>query len=175
MHNLVSVLNATVLYTLQWVILGNSLVFQLLGLHLSIAGGMGSIPGRGTKILHAAQPCQKKKKSGVILCHMNFGQSINQSCGFEEVPDAAQEPSCLKSYSKRLAEAFLGEEGGRHCARASHWGLVLTLLRPHLLPGPGGWTRSTSTTPGDPNIAQLTQCVTGTRPSSLDAGSKLPP
>jgi len=57
----------------------------------------------------------------------------------------------------------------------AHWGLVLTLLRPHLLPGPGGWTRSTSTTPGDPNTAQLTQRVTGTRPSSLDAGSKLPP
>ena len=56
----------------------------------------------------------------------------------------------------------------------AHWGLVLTLLRPHLLPGPGGWTRSTSTTPGDPNTAQLTQRVTGTRPSSLDAGSKLP-
>ena len=49
MHNLVSVQNATVLYTLKWVILGNSLVFQLLGLHLSIAGGMGSIPGQGTK------------------------------------------------------------------------------------------------------------------------------
>ena len=82
---------------------------------------------------------------------------------------------CLKSYSKRLAEAFLGEEGGRHCARASHCTLVLTLLQPHLLPGPGGWTRSTSTTPGDPNTAQLPQRVIGTRPSSLDAGSKLPP
>ena len=89
MHNLVSVQNATVLYTLKWVILGNSLVFQLLGLHLSIAGGMGSIPGQGTKILHAAQPGQKKR-SGVILCHINFSQSINQSCGFEELPDAAQ-------------------------------------------------------------------------------------
>ena len=77
MHNLVSVQNATVLYTLKWVILGNSLVFQLLGLHLSIAGGMGSIPGQGTKILHAAQPGQKKKERGNFMSH-KF-QSINQS------------------------------------------------------------------------------------------------
>ena len=31
-----------------------------------------------------------------------------------------REPSCLKPHSKRLAEAFLGEEGGRHCAGANH-------------------------------------------------------
>ena len=72
-----SVQNATVLYTLKWVILGNSLVFQLLGLHLSIAGGMGSIPGQGTKILHAAQPGQKKKERDNFMSH-KF-QSINQS------------------------------------------------------------------------------------------------
>ena len=43
-------------------ILGNSLVVKSLGLHASTAGGMGSIPGWGTKILQAAQCSQKKKK-----------------------------------------------------------------------------------------------------------------
>ena len=32
---------------------------QWLGLHSSIAGGMGLIPGWGTKILHAVQRSQK--------------------------------------------------------------------------------------------------------------------
>ena len=35
--------------------LGNSLVVQWLGLHASIAGGPGSIPGQGTRVLQAAQ------------------------------------------------------------------------------------------------------------------------
>ena len=39
-----------------------SLVVQWLGLHASTAGGTGSIPGWGTKILHAEQSGQKKKK-----------------------------------------------------------------------------------------------------------------
>ena len=34
---------------------------QWLRVHASTAGGMGSIPGQGTKILHAAQ-CEKKRK-----------------------------------------------------------------------------------------------------------------
>lgn len=88
MHNLVNVLNATVLYTLRWVVLGNFLVVQLLGLHLSITGATGSVPGKGTKILHAARPGQKKR-SRVILRYMNFGQSINH-VGLKSYPDAAQ-------------------------------------------------------------------------------------
>ena len=34
---------------------GNSLAVQWLGLHASTAGGMGSIPGHGTKILQVVQ------------------------------------------------------------------------------------------------------------------------
>ena len=41
---------------------GNSLVVQWVGLHVSTAGGPGSIPGGGTKILQAARHSQKKKK-----------------------------------------------------------------------------------------------------------------
>ena len=41
---------------------GNSLVVQLLGLHTSTAGGTGSIPGQGSKILHTSQLGKKKKK-----------------------------------------------------------------------------------------------------------------
>ena len=37
-----------------------SLVVQWLRLPASTVGGMGSIPGRGTKILHAAWRSQKK-------------------------------------------------------------------------------------------------------------------
>ena len=42
---------------------GTSLAIQWLGLHAATAGGVGSIPGRGTKIPHAARRSQKKKKS----------------------------------------------------------------------------------------------------------------
>ena len=39
----------------------NSLSVQWLGLHAPTAGGMGSIPGQGTKILQAVQHGQKNK------------------------------------------------------------------------------------------------------------------
>ena len=39
-----------------------SLVVQWLRLHASTAGGTGSIPGQGTKIPHATQSSQKKKR-----------------------------------------------------------------------------------------------------------------
>ena len=45
--------------TLRAGILGTSLAVQWLGLGASPAGGTGSIPGRGTKILHAVQRGQK--------------------------------------------------------------------------------------------------------------------
>ena len=38
---------------------GVSLVVQWLRLHASNAGGMGSIPGQGTKIPHASRPKKK--------------------------------------------------------------------------------------------------------------------
>ena len=42
---------------------GNSLAVQWLGLRTSIAGGMGSIPGCGTKIPQAAWCGQKQNKT----------------------------------------------------------------------------------------------------------------
>ena len=45
---------------------GSSLVVQWLGLCASTTGGMGSIPGGGTKIPHAAW-CGQKKKIGWLL------------------------------------------------------------------------------------------------------------
>ena len=41
---------------------GNSLVIHLLGLHTSTAGGTGSIPSQGSKVLHTSQLGKKKKK-----------------------------------------------------------------------------------------------------------------
>ena len=49
---------------------GTSLVVHWLRLCAPTAGGTGSIPGRGTKILHAAQRGQTKiKKKKIELLH----------------------------------------------------------------------------------------------------------
>ena len=45
-------------------IYGNPLVVQWLGLRTSTTGGVGAIPGRGTKILHATRPKKKKEERG---------------------------------------------------------------------------------------------------------------
>ena len=56
--------------------IGNSLVVQWLGLHASIAGGMGLIPGWETKILHAAvRP--KKKKINTMVTPSKLGKEGN--------------------------------------------------------------------------------------------------
>ena len=47
---------------------GNSPDVQWLGLCTSTAGGMGSIPGQGTKIPHATLCSQRKKKKKIYLC-----------------------------------------------------------------------------------------------------------
>ena len=46
--------------------LRNAPVVLWLELHASTAGGTGSIPGQGTKILHAAQHSQKKRDNSFI-------------------------------------------------------------------------------------------------------------
>ena len=45
---------------------GTSLAVQWLRLHASTAGGAGSIPGRGTKIPHAAWHSQKNEKENSL-------------------------------------------------------------------------------------------------------------
>ena len=58
---------------------GNSLAVQWLGLHISTAGTLGSIPGRGAKIpvsgkAHGA--AKKKSKMGVdVLCQQQASKS----------------------------------------------------------------------------------------------------
>ena len=47
--------------------LGTSLAVQQLGLCNSIAGGTGSTPGRGIKILQTSRCGQKKEKSFVVF------------------------------------------------------------------------------------------------------------
>ena len=47
--NIVTILNATKLLTLKWLILGTSLAVQWLRICASTAGGTGLIPGQGTK------------------------------------------------------------------------------------------------------------------------------
>ena len=53
-----------------------SLVVQWLRLRTSTAGDTGSIPGRETKILHAAQHGQKKKKKEYKERHSKQGEDI---------------------------------------------------------------------------------------------------
>ena len=48
--------------------LGTSLAVQWLRLCASTAGGTGSIPVQGTKILHARAVQQKKKKKRIVHC-----------------------------------------------------------------------------------------------------------
>ena len=48
-----------IIILIRLVVLGTSLAVQWLGLHASTAGGKGLIPGRGTKIPHAAWPKEK--------------------------------------------------------------------------------------------------------------------
>ena len=63
---------------------GTSLAVQWLGLHASNAGGVGSVPGRGTKIPHAAQHGQKfilKKTTQLnpMIVESSFSQSFPHS------------------------------------------------------------------------------------------------
>ena len=51
---------------------GNSLLAQWLGLCASAAGGMGSIPGEGTKIPQAMQHGQKTPKTKKLMFAVFF-------------------------------------------------------------------------------------------------------
>ena len=52
--------------------LGNSLAVQWLGLWTSPAGAMGSVPSGGTKIPHATQQTDKKKKKRKNIKNLGF-------------------------------------------------------------------------------------------------------
>ena len=54
-------LNDLITQSFNKYLLENSLEIQWLGLRASTAGGTGSIPGLGSKILHAAHQSQKNK------------------------------------------------------------------------------------------------------------------
>ena len=56
-------------------IIGTSLVVQWLGLHTSNAGGVGLIPGHGTKIQHAVW-CGQKKNDKIELIRVHQGYDI---------------------------------------------------------------------------------------------------
>ena len=49
---------------LEYIYLGNSLEVQWLGLRASTAGGMGSIPGQGTRI---SRGMAKKRKKNIFI------------------------------------------------------------------------------------------------------------
>ena len=59
--------------------MGTFLVVQWLRLHVSTSGGMGLIPGWGTKITHAAGRGQKKKKNHNKCKWIEFTNQKTQS------------------------------------------------------------------------------------------------
>ena len=65
-----------------WLKWGNSLVVQWLGLCACTAGGTGSIPGWGTRILHTAWHGQKKQINK-IKCDLNVRMGLLPSVGQE--------------------------------------------------------------------------------------------
>ena len=92
------------------------LVVQWLRLCISAAGGLGLIPGQGTKILHAAPHGQKKKKLTLIsalwfsLCvkiynmHVLFPAEYSEQffAHFRKFPLFGFEQSPVKSYFQSL-------------------------------------------------------------------------
>ena len=73
---------------------GTSLAIQWLKLLTTISGGTGSIPGWGTKILHAAQHGQKEKKYVLWSGKSRIGSTgswfIVAEGVFEEVSDNSE-------------------------------------------------------------------------------------
>ena len=68
------------------VFFGKSLVDQWLGLHAFTAEGVGSIPGRGTKIPQAVQRSKKKEKKNT---------SVFLNCDWPSIQDYATTNSIL--------------------------------------------------------------------------------
>ena len=64
---------------------GTSLAVQWLRLYASNAGGVGSIPGQGTKIPHAMWPKDKSKSKIKYMAVTNTGE-INTDLNFSQ-PD----------------------------------------------------------------------------------------
>lgn len=70
----------------EGVFLGTSMAVQRLALCASTAGGRSSIPGRGTKSLHAQLQGRgkkdqgRKKKKGGICCPLIFFLTLNGRC-----------------------------------------------------------------------------------------------
>ena len=62
--------------------LRTSLAVQRLGLHGPTAEAMGSIPGRGTNIPHAAQRGQKKRKK---IQGFNWATLLVTNCAFKKL------------------------------------------------------------------------------------------
>ena len=88
---------------------GTSLAVQWLRLHTSSAGGMGSIPGRGTKIPHAVQGGQKKKKTqeslyqGKANLPHELGKATYWTCKIPCIQVYTQWCTCcIHSYSRRV-------------------------------------------------------------------------
>ena len=67
--------------------MGDSPVVQCLRLQASTAGGMGSVPGQGTKISHAMQPNKKTTQVGQLWATLHtclVGQELEGGFTFSE-------------------------------------------------------------------------------------------
>ena len=76
---------------------------QWLGLHASTARGMGSIPGQGTKIPHAAHHGQKKQKQK----QKNLNQAIPSFHSYNSMHEEMREENSydhLNQYNKSILQ-----------------------------------------------------------------------
>ena len=70
-------------FTIRYNAVGNSLAVQWLGFCTFTAEGMGSIPGRGTKVLQAKWPKTQNKQSKNNVC---VGLRVFSSYQIMEIP-----------------------------------------------------------------------------------------
>ena len=101
--------------------LGNSLAVQWLGLHTSTVGGMGWIPGLGTKMapppqkiyIHTIYTCTQNKYIYIYIQYIEGKTINNEPCFKTNAPGLARLQGdgifpCCRWYS--LAKTVLGED-----------------------------------------------------------------
>ena len=79
---------------------------QWLRLHASTAGGMGSIPGQGTKIPHALRHGQKKKKKRQFVTHRFQEEGHNTTCTMQGHPGKHQGQSGGRGNEKNVGKSL---------------------------------------------------------------------
>ena len=76
---------------------------QWLRLYASTAGGAGSVPGQGTKILHAAQRGQKKDRRGKV----NLDEEVVTHCNGRWKEGCALTPLHFRGHHRFISDQYI--------------------------------------------------------------------